>query len=293
MLTAISCFAQTGHLLNDPTKIELYLDSSPYRPNTIYGSYYHGTCISKIPKKIWQTYKTKDLPTPAKKAQTSWIKKNPDYAYELWDDSDIETYILREWDNDTYAFFKALPLGVMKADLWRYLILATEGGIYSDIDSICCRPISSWTPGFFISGGKILLICLENDRHFCQWTIAATPHHPAMEFVCDYLLKNWQKNGIDLTYLHFVHATTGPGIWTDALVAYLGEAPHTAPREIYEKYNNDALYKRKVNELGIFLMPDDFYNDFASKNLYGSSFFGDGYKKWVEERDELYNRNKN
>ncbi len=30
---------------------------------------------SKIPKKIWQTYKTKQLPYPAREAQSTWLKK--------------------------------------------------------------------------------------------------------------------------------------------------------------------------------------------------------------------------
>lgn len=244
-----------------------------------------------IPKKIWQTYRTKDLPPQAKQAQSTWLDQNPEYAYELWDDDDIEKYILREWDADTYRFFKALPLGVMKADLWRYLILKTDGGIYSDIDSICCSPIREWTSQVFTANQNVLLLGLERRAHFCQWTIAATPNHPAMEYVCKYLIKNWKQNGIELEKTNFVHLSTGPTIWTQALIEYLGFSPRTTVEQIYEKYKAQEEIRQKINRLGVFLFPSNFYNGGASKNLYGSRTFGEGYASWLKEKKNLAKAN--
>lgn len=238
---------------------------------------------AKIPKKIWQTYLTKILPEPARVAQESWLTKNSGYEYALWDDSDIEMYILMRWPREMYDFFRALPLGVMKADLWRYLILKTEGGVYSDIDSICCKSIQNWIKDWVIYNENILLLGLENNVHFCQWTIAATPEHPALEFVCGFLLERWKQRGIDVKNPHFVHATTGPGIWTEALVAYLGEPPKTQAATIFYQYKKNSKYRKKINALGVFLFPVSFYAGEASENLYGSQRFGDGYKRWTEE----------
>ena len=197
----------------------------------------HATISSmdKIPKIIWQTYFTKDLPHQAQEASVTWRRQNYGYKYKLRDDADIEQYIVRRWNKKTYAFFKALPLGVMKADLWRYLILVTHGGIYSDIDSICCNPIVKWGIRVPADTKHILMLGVENESHFCQWTIAATPRHPAMKHVVKYIVDNWLAHGIDLTSPHFVHLTTGPAIWTDALCDYLDLQGKKASA-IYEKY---------------------------------------------------------
>lgn len=246
----------------------------------------------QIPKIIWQTYKTKDLPKDAAKLQKTWFEQNPDYVYSLWDDEDIARYIHKNWDHDTEMFFYALPLGVMKADLWRYLILTTEGGIYSDVDSKCCSPIDSWGSSITKKSKHVLLVGLENDTHFCQWTIAATAHHPAMKHVCEFLVDHWKIKGIDTQDPNFVHATTGPGVWTDALLDYLKISSQNAPpgkvaRYVYDMYTQDASFRGRVNKKGIYLFPREFYAGQASKNLYGSQNFGDGYTQWTKERDAL------
>jgi mannosyltransferase OCH1-like enzyme len=251
------------------------------------------TCSAgQIPKIIWQTYKTKTLPQEAKRLQKTWIAQNPDYAYSLWDDNDIARYIHKRWNYDTECFFHALPLGVMKADLWRYLILATEGGVYSDVDSQCCSPIDSWAADVTKKSKHILLVGLENDTHFCQWTIASTAHHPAMKHVCEFLVDRWKIKGIDTKDPNFVHATTGPGVWTEALFDYLKLSLQNAPpggaaRYVYDLYTQDSSFRKRVNKRGVYLFSREFYAGQASKNLFGSQNFGDGYVHWTDEREAL------
>ena len=245
----------------------------------------------QIPRKIWQTYKTKKLPRPAIAARETWIRKNPEYKYNFFDDDDMGSYIRENWDADTYAFFQALPLGVMKADLWRYLIIATEGGIYSDIDSTCCTPIRKWTLETQFITDDILLLGLEHELHFCQWTFAATKNHPAMHYVCDYIIERWKQDGIDTSDEHFVHRVTGPSIWTDALFSYMNEENSNLD-EVYQRYLSDMQFKQKLHGLGIYLFSKNFYNGEASQNLFGSRFFGDGYVQWIKERDDLIDKQK-
>ena len=146
---------------------------------------------------VWQTYKIKDLPQQAEAARETWISNNPDWECELYDDEDIEKYIKNYWSTKMYKFFQALPIGVMKADLWRYLILKTHGGVYSDIDSECLKPISLWEDEQKFDTKDILLVGLENDEHFCQWTIYSTKEHPVMKYVCEFILNSYEENGID------------------------------------------------------------------------------------------------
>jgi hypothetical protein len=247
-----------------------------------------------IPRKIWQTYRTKDLPKPAAEARASWLELNPHYEYHFFDDAEIERYVTDHCSADMQAFFQSLPLGVMKADLWRYLVIADQGGVYTDIDSVCCLPIDYWTallgPLNQVEADRpLLFIALEDEVGLCQWTFMATPKHPAMAFVCEYMLENWRKKGIDLSVRNFVHMTTGPTIWKLAIMAYLGAPIATRMTVLRDQYQSDKKYRKRINDLGIYFLSDRFYSGFASLHLNGSTQFKEGYISWREE-GHLYRR---
>lgn len=98
--------------------------------------------VSSIPKVIYQTWYTKDLPPKMKECVEKLQKDNPDYKYELYDDNDCRNFIKNNFDNNVlYAFDKLIP-GAYKADLWRYCILYKKGGIYLDIKYECYNGFS-------------------------------------------------------------------------------------------------------------------------------------------------------
>ena len=65
---------------------------------------------------------------------------NPDYDFRIYDDNDIETYLIEKLSNDDYELIKNKKI-VEKIDLWRLLIIYYEGGIYHDIDRFCNIPL--------------------------------------------------------------------------------------------------------------------------------------------------------
>jgi alpha 1,6-mannosyltransferase len=233
-----------------------------------------------IPKYVWQTYKTKNLPQGVIKVRNGWISENPGWEVKLFDDNDIHTYINRSW-NSMYAFYKALPLGVMKADLWRYLILTDKGGVYSDIDCQCLLPINYWFHDF--KSSDVLVIGLEPVLlpYFCQWSFYCTPNHPAMIYVCKYILNNYEKNGFNIKNPHFVHESTGPSIWTDALKSYLN-MEHLNVHEMYELYTKDD---KPFIDKGIYLLSSFYFTCIYTQNSVGQEY--DGYIKWHDERKKL------
>jgi len=130
----------------------------------------------------------------------------------------------------------------------------------------------------------------DNEKEtidFCQWTLMATPRHPAMEFACQYIVENWKKNGIDLTSHRFVHLTTGPTILKYALMTYFNEPVSMRASDFYHKYKSDKNLRKKLNDLGVYLLSKVFYNGFASVHLVGSSNFKEGYVSWAEEMQSL------
>lgn len=235
---------------------------------------------TSVPMNVWQTYRSRDIPPEAEKCRQSWVHQKG-IKYHFMDDSAIEHFIRQNYNEDVYRVFISLPLGVMKADLWRYCVLYKRGGIYSDIDSMLLRPISKWG----IEPTDKIVIALENEIHFCQWTIVSVPKHPILKNVINMIVQLC-KLGIDISDEHFVHKYTGPGIWTKAINHTLGFKPEQKSITTWD-YSKQAKYKPKFLKLGLKLESKSFFNGDNVKNLFGSTQFSDGYDSWTKERDKL------
>ena len=98
----------------------------------------------EIPKIIYQTWCTKDLPPKMAECVDRLKKSNPGFKYELYDDADCREFIKAEFDPDVLQAYNSLIPGAFKADLWRYCILYKRGGFYVDIKFQC-------EPGFSFS----------------------------------------------------------------------------------------------------------------------------------------------
>jgi mannosyltransferase OCH1-like enzyme len=86
-----------------------------------------------IPRVIYQTWVTKDLPPGMTEAVRKIKDTNPDFRHELYDDADCRTFIEMNYPIEVLNAFDTLVPGAYKADLWRYCILYLYGGIYLDI----------------------------------------------------------------------------------------------------------------------------------------------------------------
>ena len=92
---------------------------------------------SLIPKKIYQSWKTKDttnLSNNMLNAIDSIKTLNPEYTYELFDDIDCRKFIFDNFGSIYADAFDDLIPGAFKSDFWRYAKLYIDGGVYMDID---------------------------------------------------------------------------------------------------------------------------------------------------------------
>lgn len=239
-----------------------------------------------IPNKIWQTYKTsyEDLPDYIKNHTNSWKIHNPEYEYNFMSDEDCKDFILDNYGSKYLDVFSSLPVGVMRGDMWRYLIIYSYGGIYADLDAICNVPVSKW-----ISEDKKLIVCPENNIHFCQWCFAAEPESKILESVIDVMMERL-LNKPQWGAPDFVHYYTGPGVWTAGILKSLQV-------EEYKNLIDDSLEWNNLNtakDLGFFCYGGEDWRIFHFKDVthvYGSQTFNENYEKWIEH--PLVNRSKN
>ena len=89
-----------------------------------------------IPRKVYQTWYSKNLSPTLKKAHETLKKQNPEMTFYLFDDTDCRNFIQKYFDKDVVMAFDSIVPGAFKADLFRYCVLYIHGGVYLDIKYI-------------------------------------------------------------------------------------------------------------------------------------------------------------
>jgi mannosyltransferase OCH1-like enzyme len=158
-----------------------------------------------IPRIIWQTSRTRQLVEEALGCRDLWLERARGWAYRLMDDEEAREFTHDCYPGEVAATYDAFPLGVMRADFWRVLIVHHCGGLYADTDTVPLAPPSSW-----VRPDDGLLMAAENDVHLCNWTFAAEPAHPALGQLIE-LIVSRAAGGINQRYEHFVHHHSGTG----------------------------------------------------------------------------------
>jgi mannosyltransferase OCH1-like enzyme len=236
---------------------------------------------------VWQTYRTLTLPAPAKAARATWF----DNGFEnvvLYDDTLIEKFmassqIRSDFGTDALKVMRAMPLGVMKADFWRWAILYAEGGIYADIDCVCCVPQSTWTERFNMG---LAYIGLENDLHLCNWCmVAPEAKSPVIAAVVEAIIRRVRDEGIDTAYPYMVHRYTGPGIVTEGIAWHFLKRPAHAEEMLADYQMRPTWWQAQ----GMALTNNHTFSGEFAVNEYGSQFYQDGYASWTSERNTLGN----
>ena len=229
-----------------------------------------------IPKIIWQTYKDPydSLPVYMKDAVKTWRDQNPEYEWRYMDDAQASDFVLKEFGQDWYDIFINAPVGVMRGDIWRYMVIYKYGGVYTDLDTECWSPISSW-----MLEDADMIVCPETSEHFCQWTFAATPEHPVIQSVLDHIKEAFVSP--DYKKPHFVHNMTGPAVWTKGILNKLNVSVRNLIDDhlLINSCENAKLYKFHCyggEKWRIFHFE-------SVKHIYGSQQWKDGYVQWIQD----------
>lgn len=100
-----------------------------------------------IPKILHQTYSSWDKLSPSvKKVIQENLKMNPGWEYRFYDNEAIDKYIKEHESDYVYRAYKKInpKFGAAIADLFRYIVIYHEGGVYMDIKSKTNIPLDNW-----------------------------------------------------------------------------------------------------------------------------------------------------
>ena len=204
-----------------------------------------------IPHNIFQTNKSKDSVKEQIRQNIDKIKNlNPDWAYHLYDDADIESFIRDNYGDILLSFYNRISpeYGAAKADFFRYLVIYKYGGVYLDIKSSLNKPLSevfSDSDAYILSywdnlpgqshegvGHYSALPDYIERGEIIQWYIAASAGHPLLRRIVATMLMNIDRYN---PYVHGVGwtgtvTTTGPVMYSKVIYdALCSDTAHLYP----------------------------------------------------------------
>lgn len=201
-----------------------------------------------IPRVIHQTYfsPSSDRMRPELCENLAWIRRaNPGWEHRLYGEEEMRAFVQEAYGPRILGYFDRINpgYGVVRADLFRYLLMYREGGVYLDVKSRPTRPLdqvireddcyllSHWRnqPGDeFHEYGLHPELRHVPRGEFQQWHIVARAGHPFLRAVIERVLRNLDRYnpGIVGAGPHAVLRTSGPIAYTLAIWPLLHDHPH-------------------------------------------------------------------
>lgn len=150
----------------------------------------------KIPKIIWMYWDQgyDQAPAVVKACINSWMIRNPEWRVELLDCRSAHRYLA----GDTSWFELENLCLAHRSDLLRLYLLKEYGGVWTDVTTVCMRPLDEWIESVSGSG----FFCFDRpgaDRPIANWFIAATPHNYLVATLFENLAKYFLENSFGPT----------------------------------------------------------------------------------------------
>lgn len=143
-----------------------------------------------IPKVIHQLWKDAEIPERYAGLCESWRRLNPGWERRLWTDRDLAELVEARYPA-LLALYKGYPENINRADLGRYLVLHSFGGVYADLDCECLKPLAPLLDGAELALGLEPAVHGESGavaasgltQVLCASFIASAPGHPYWDAV--------------------------------------------------------------------------------------------------------------
>jgi len=215
---------------------------------------------SRIPKRIIQTGKSRDLPILDRSSATTIQLLNPDYEYLFFDDRDVENFI------DTHfpqyrKVFDSFPVRIQRYDFFRYLAVYHHGGFYFDLDIFLASKLDDLLQHEAVFPFEELSINRHLRRQYgLDWEIgnyafAAAAGSPFLEAIIRNCIRAqqdpaWVQPMMDCfpkAYHsdYYVLNTTGPGLVTRTLADYPDRAA-----AVHVLFPDDVCDQRHWHQFG-------------------------------------------
>lgn len=207
----------------------------------------------RIPKRIIQTDRSRELPLLARAASANLRLLNPDFEYLFFDDADVEEFIEAEFPYYR-PIMDSFPVRIQRYDFFRYLAIYRFGGFYFDTDVLLASPLDDLLGfGCVFSFEELGIRTFLSKEYGMDWEIGnyafgATPQHPFLKAIISNCIRAQQHpewadpmlRSIPRMFRRdeFVLATTGPGLVSRTLAEYPGASEQVKvlfPKDIFDR----------------------------------------------------------
>jgi mannosyltransferase OCH1-like enzyme len=164
-----------------------------------------------VPRRIYQTWETKNIPADMAAAVQTVKDANPGFEHTLFDDKGCREFIKEHFPQEIVAAFDSLIPGAYKADLWRYCILYIQGGIYLDIKFV---PVNGFSFNSIINHEHL---CKDRPEHFANRNgvynaiMIMKPGNPILKEAIYKIYQNYCKKDYCRDWLYI----SGPGLLSE------------------------------------------------------------------------------
>lgn len=223
-----------------------------------------------IPPILWQTAKSENDLFVFKSHIYSWVENNPTIDNRFMNDAMCENFIRDNFSDEVFFVYTSLPLGIMRADMWRIAVIYINGGIYADMDTVCHTNI------YNLLQDKDIVVCEEHtgSNDVANYFFAATPNHPVLKTTIDNMVESF-NNSFD-TNKHLLVQDFGMHSFHYACKMHDIELIPPDEVQSYVKHDCYGTWRESENNFKLTMnnKPITFFTTFnkAGYELYGSTW---------------------
>jgi mannosyltransferase OCH1-like enzyme len=166
-----------------------------------------------IPHLIHQTWKTASVPLRWRHLVRSVKRNHPGWTYRLWTDKTMDAHV-RDAHPALYPVYRNFEKGVMRADVFRYVVMHDFGGLYCDLDYEFLRPYP-YGDAQVVLGEERSLDHGDGHLQIANYVFASVPGHLLWKDMLDDLVRNPPV----VRTVDDVVGATGPGFLSDIFLA--------------------------------------------------------------------------
>ena len=195
----------------------------------------HKGVAEKIPRRIIQTDKSRDLPLLARAATANLRLLNPDFEYLFFDDAQVEEFIDVEFPQYR-PVVESFSERIQRYDFFRYLAVYRLGGFYFDTDMFLASALEDLRgfgcvfPFERLGISRFLFKEYGMDWEVGNYAFGAAAGHPFLKAIIKNCIRAQQHSEWADAMLksiprmfraeEVVLATTGPGLVSRTLAEY-------------------------------------------------------------------------
>lgn len=144
-----------------------------------------------IEKIIWQTHEWEysDLPDHFRSITTAWKNLNTGWDYRYVSAKERSNQV-KNFDSTIHKFY-LLADNITQADIWRYVTVYQNGGVYTDMDTVCTTPLD-YTISKNYDGKEVFATEPEKEDFVNNATFGAIKRSSTIKSVIDGILDKYK-----------------------------------------------------------------------------------------------------